>query len=108
MEHRVPHDLGRDLGKKATEAAFNAYAKKYAEYNPRMTWTGDYTAAATFRVKGMDLKGTVEVREREVALDLGVPLLLRPFKSVALDVIEREIKVWVDRAKRGELTDGSK
>lgn len=103
MEHRVSHDLGRDLGKKVTVAAFAAYAQKYAEYNPRMTWTGDYRADAAFTVKGFELKGTVEVRDREVALDLSVPLLLRPFKSKALEVIEREIKVWVEKARRGEV-----
>ncbi|MBK6519615.1 MAG: polyhydroxyalkanoic acid system family protein [Polyangiaceae bacterium] len=101
MEHRVPHDLGRDLGKRATTAAFAAYAAKYAEYKPRMTWTSDYAADAAFTVKGMDLKGSIVVHEREVTLDLSVPLLLRPFKSKALEVIEREIRVWIDKAKKG-------
>ena len=39
----------------------------------------------------------------EVTLDLDVPFLLKPFKSKALEVIEREIKVWVAKAKRGEI-----
>jgi hypothetical protein len=103
MDHRVPHDLGRALAKKATVAAFSAYSAKYAEYNPRMAWTDDYTAKASFNVKGFELKGKVEVREREVTLDLDVPLLLRPFKAKALDVIEREIRLWVEKAKRGEI-----
>lgn len=103
MDHRVPHDLGRDLAKKATVAAFASYAQKYSEYRPRMDWTGEYTANASFSVKGIDLKGTVEVGERDVALDLGVPLLLRPFKSKALEVIDREIRAWVAKAKAGQL-----
>lgn len=103
MEHRVPHDLGRDLAKKATVAAFASYAEKYSEYNPRMTWRADYAADAAFSVKGFELKGKVDVKEKEVTLDLDVPFLLKPFKSKALEVIEREIKVWVEKAKRGEI-----
>lgn len=103
MEHRVPHDLGKDIAKKATIAAFAAYSAKYAEYKPNMTWRSDYEADASFKVKGIDLKGTFSVRDKEVALDLDVPFLLRPFKSKALEVIEREIRVWIDKAKRGEI-----
>jgi len=106
MEHRVSHDLGRELGKKAAQAAFGAYAAKYAEYKPTTTWTGDYTATVSFSVKGFGLKGDVEVHERDITLDLEVPFLLRAFKSKALDIIEREIRIWCDKAKRGEL-DGA-
>ncbi len=103
MEHLVAHDLGRDLAKRATIAAFDAYSKKYSEYEPKMSWSSDYAANASFKVKGINLKGTFDVREKEVALDLDVPLLLRPFRSKALEVIEREIRVWIERAKKGEL-----
>ena len=104
MEHRVAHDLGRDLAKKATAAAFAAYAAKYTEYNPQTKWTGDYSAIISFKVKGVGLEGTVEVLESAITLDLDVPFLLRPFKSMAIDVIDREIKVWVAKAKAGELS----
>ena len=103
MEHRVPHDVGRELAKKATVRAFEEYSKKYAEYNPKTTWKGDYKANVAFSVKGMNLSGSIDVRDKEVALDLDVPFLLRPFKGTALEVIEREIKVWVQKAKNGEL-----
>jgi len=103
MEHRVPHDVGRETAKKATIRAFDAYSKKYVEYKPKTTWTSDYKANISFTVKGMGLSGTIDVREKEIALDLDVPFLLRPFKGTALDVIEREIKVWVLKAKNGEL-----
>lgn len=103
MEHRVAHDLGRDLAKKATVAAFDAYAAKYSEYNPKTKWTGDYSAIVSFKVKGASLEGKVEVLESAITLDLDVPFLLRPFKSMAIDVIDREIKTWVAKAKAGEL-----
>jgi hypothetical protein len=36
-------------------------------------------------------------------MDLDVPLLLRPFKSTALGVIEEEIRKWIDKAKNGQI-----
>jgi hypothetical protein len=103
MEHRVSHDIGRELAKKAAKAAFSAYAAKYAEYKPTTTWTGDDTATVSFNVKGFSVKGNVEVREREILIDIDVPFLLKAFKSMALEIIEREMRIWVDKAKRGEL-----
>jgi hypothetical protein len=103
MEHRVPHDVGRDLAKKATIAAFASYSQKYGQYSPTTTWTGDYTARVSFSVKGFELEGKVDVREKEIGLDLDVPFLLRPFKSKALEIIEREIGVWCNKAKKGEI-----
>ena len=37
-------------------------------------------------------------------LDLDVPFVFRLFKSKAVEVIEREVRVWIDKAKRGELS----
>jgi hypothetical protein len=104
MDHKVSHDLGRDLAKKATAAAFAAYSAKYSEYNPSMTWTSDYSAKVGFKVKGVGLDGKIQVNEHDVVMDLDVPFLLKPFRSMALEVIEREIKLWIGKAKSGELT----
>ncbi|MFO0547058.1 MAG: polyhydroxyalkanoic acid system family protein [Polyangiaceae bacterium] len=103
MDHKVPHDIGRDLAKKATDAAFHSYKAKYEKYQPTMSWTGPYAAKVGFTVTGMSLSGTIEVRDKDVALNLDVPLLLRPFKKVAIDIIEKEIEAWVKKAKAGEL-----
>src|SRR5688500_12054976 len=103
MEHRVPHDIGKDLAKKATVAAFDSYKQKYGQYSPTTVWNADYNATVTFSVKGLSLHGKIEVRDREIAMELDVPFLLRPFKSKAIDVIEREIKLWCQKAKNGEI-----
>lgn len=103
MEHSVKHDLGRAMAKKATQAAFAEYAREYSQYKPEVTWHHDYAASVSFTVKGATLKGKVDVNEHDIALDLDVPFLLRPFKSKALEVIEREIREWIEKARRGEL-----
>ncbi len=103
-DHTVPHDVGRELAKKATVAAMASYSDKYGAYSPRTTWTGDYTATVVVHVKGLSLDGKIEVRDREIALSMDVPFLLRPFKARALQVIEREIGHWMSRAKAGEFS----
>ncbi len=103
MKHSVSHDLGKDLAKKATVAAFQAYKERFAKYNPTATWTADDHADISFNAKGMALKGSIDVRPSSIDIDMDVPLLLRPFKRVAEEVVEREIRKWVEKAKQGEL-----
>ena len=54
-------------------------------------------------MKGVSLKGSLEVNEKDIALDLDVPFLLRPFKGQALQVIEEEIRSWIGKSKAGQL-----
>jgi hypothetical protein len=99
MKHSVPHDLGQERAKKVAESALSTYAQKYANYNPRVTWTDSNKAEISFKVKGMSLAGSLEVLDRSIDLDIDVPFLLRPFKSQALSVIEGEINDWIKKAK---------
>jgi Putative polyhydroxyalkanoic acid system protein (PHA_gran_rgn) len=99
MKHTVPHDLGQVRAKKVAESALAAYAQKYANYSPQVTWKGPNKADISFKVKGMALSGSLEVLPSSIDLDIDVPFLLRPFKSQALGVIEGEINDWIKKAK---------
>lgn len=99
MKHSVPHDLGQERAKKVTEQALNTYAQKFAKYSPQTSWTSPSRAQISFSVKGMSLKGSVEVKERAIDLELDVPFLLRPFQGQAVSVIENEIKAWLGKEK---------
>ena len=105
MKHEVAHDLSIPLAKKAVNKAFEAYSKRFAEYKPTLTWVDDRHAKAGFSVKGITLKGGFEVQEKAIGLELDVPFIFRVFKSRALDVIEKEVRGWVAKAKAGELGD---
>lgn len=102
MKHSVPHDLGKETAKRAATAAFDSYKERFGKYEPNATWAGD-RADISFKAKGMSLKGTLEVRDKSIDMDLDVPFFLRPFKDMALAAVEREIGKWVDKAKRGEI-----
>jgi len=99
MKHSVPHDLGQERAKKVADSALSTYAQKYANYQPKVSWSGPNKAEISFKVKGMSLAGSLEVLERSIDLDIDVPFLLRPFKSQALGVIEGEINDWIKKAK---------
>nr|AQQ74825.1 hypothetical protein [uncultured bacterium] len=103
MKHRVPHDLGQDAARKATEAAWKSYSERFAKYSPTCSWVGENRADIGFTAKGVKLTGTIEVLPDGIDLDLDVPFLLRPFKGTAISVIEEEIQKWIKKSKAGEL-----
>jgi len=101
MKHSVPHDLGQERAKKVTEQALSTYAQKFAKYSPKTTWVSPSRAQISFSVKGMNLSGSVEVRDKAIDLDLDVPFLLKPFQGQAISVIEGEIREWLSKEKAG-------
>ena len=103
-KHAIPHDLDFDLAKLAATKAADAYAQKFAEYDYKHSWVSKSRVELSFRVIGKTLEGVLEVKDRKLDLELDVPLMFRPFRGKALEIIEREARVWLDKAKKGELT----
>jgi hypothetical protein len=103
MKHSVKHDLDPALARRATEKAFESYAERFANYSPTATWSSDRRCEVGFKVKGFSLKGAIEIEPREILMDLEVPFVLRVFKGQALDIIEREVRNWIEKARLGEL-----
>ncbi|AUX26517.1 hypothetical protein SOCEGT47_070860 [Sorangium cellulosum] len=100
MKHTIEHDLNDQEAKLATERAIAQYREQYAEYQPFLTWRDDRRAELGFSVKGVKLKGSMELRPGAVDVDLDVPFLLRPFKGVALAAIEKEVRHFIEQAHR--------
>ena len=68
-----------------------------------MNWVSDDRADIGFVAKGISLNGSIEVRDSSIELELDVPFLLRPFKGVAIGVIEEEIQAWIAKCKAGDI-----
>jgi hypothetical protein len=104
MQHIIKHDLSPELAKKAAEKAAEHYTSKWAKYDAKTTWTSDTRAEINFHVKGVHVAATVDMQPGQAIIDMKkVPLLLRPFKNMALDVVHKTMQKWIDKAKRGEL-----
>ncbi len=99
MKHEIAHDLGQDKAREITDKALEAYRAKFSEYDPKLVWKNDKLAEIGCSIKGMKIGGTVEIAERAIVLDIDVPFMLRPFKGMAVEVIEGEIRKWLNRAK---------
>ena len=104
MQHIIKHDLSPELAKKAADKAAEHYTQKWAKYDARTTWTSDTHAEITFHVKGVSVAATVDMQPGQVVIDMNkVPLLLRPFKNMALDVVQKTMEKWIAKAENGEL-----
>lgn len=84
----------------------DSYRADFSEYSPTARWVSEDRALVSFSAVGRTMEGAVTVTSSAVELQLDVPLLLRPFKGIALKVVEGEIQRWLDRARAGEF-DGS-
>jgi hypothetical protein len=104
VKHEIPHELELDLAKLATRKAAEAYAQRFAEYDYRYRWITDTRVELSFAVMGKRLEGIIEVLPRKLELELEVPFMFRPFQGKAVQIIEREAKEWLAKARRGELT----
>lgn len=104
MKHLIAHDLDFGLAKEVAVRAFESYQKRFADYQPKMNWVGEREARIEFNVKGLKLQGTIGIAPGNIELELEVPFVFRLFKNKAVGVIEREVRTWLDKAKRGELT----
>jgi hypothetical protein len=104
MQHIIQHNLSPELAKKAAEKAAEHYTRKWEKYDAKTTWLTDTHAEITFRVKGVKVAATVDMQPGRAIIDMKqVPLLLRPFKNMALDVVQQTMQKWIDKAKAGEL-----
>ena len=66
-----------------------------------MSWTTEHSAEVSFKAKGVTLKGGFEIADKSIDIEMDVPLLLRPFRQKAIDVVEEQIKEWIGKAKSG-------
>lgn len=105
MKQTIQTNLGVDLSKKAIGKAMDEYKARFAEYSPRFDWTSEERGEFGFSAKGVKLGGTIVVRENAADVEMEVPFIFKIFQGRAMKVIEDQVNLWIDKAKRGELDD---
>ncbi len=105
MKQTIEHPLDTDKARKVAKKAFESYAERFAKYNPTAEWHTDHQADFGFEAKGVTLSGSLELREHAIDVEMDVPFIFKPFRKKALDVIQREINKWIEKAQAGELDD---
>ncbi len=103
MKHTIHTGLDLARSKVALDKAMESYKARFAEYNPRFSWTSETRGEFGFKARGVSLDGTLEVFDQKVDVEMEVPFLFRIFQGRAMGVIEDAVKEWVEKAKRGEI-----
>ncbi len=103
MKQVIQHELDLPTAKRVAERAFAEYQARYPEYQPSLRWVSDTRADVTFNAKGIKLGGALALRQGSIELELDVPFLFRPFQKKALEVIDREVRIWLEKARAGAL-----
>ena len=77
-KHNVPPKRAREM----VEAFIPKLVEQYGDYvsNTSYSWCGSILSFA-FKARGFNICGEIALTENEVVLDVGMPLLLRPFEG---------------------------
>ena len=105
MDHSIRHGIDQALARRVAHKALDSYKARFADYKPAGEWLTEDRAEIHFAVAGKTLHGTVDVKPTTIDLTLDVPLLFRPFRSIAIKVIEDEIEGWLKIAREGKLPE---
>jgi hypothetical protein len=103
LKGSIKHDLTAEQLRLAVRKFAEVYVQRYAEYQAEAAWLSDDLVEVRFKVKGVKLAGQLELKPREIGLDMKVPLPFQLFKNRALKSIEEEVTPWLAKAKAGEL-----
>lgn len=103
MEHAIKHGLSHDQAKATAKSAIDAYSQKLAKYSPKVAWQGDTKVSIAFTAKGISMEGGLSIEPDRFVISADIPFLMRPFKSKAVEVVEREAHNWIAKAKAGQL-----
>ncbi len=104
MRKEFPHNIGLPLAKAVLQAAHKAYAEKYKDYKPSITWLGDTKADVIFKVGSSSLKASFVLTPEVYQIEMNVPMLFQPFVPKALGIIQDELKIWLAEAKAGKIS----
>lgn len=103
MKGSIKHDLTPEQLRAAVRKFAESYTRRFAEYDANAQWLSDDQVEVRFKVKGVRLAGRLDLKPRELLLEMNVPLPFQLFKGRAMRAIEEEVTPWLDKAKRGEL-----
>ena len=99
MRKVIEHPLTEERARQTIAAALEEYGTRFARYHPELVWETKDRARISFRAKGISLSGNIELAPGKLVVDFEVPFLLRPFTGKAVEVVEREIGRWVQKAQ---------
>jgi hypothetical protein len=92
------HGMTRQGAKETAGSLFPALVERHKDEisNPTFVWRGD-VMEFSFQALALNIKGTLQVTDTEIVLDVALPSVARLFEGTIRTNIEREL----DRITRG-------
>ena len=103
LKQTISHDLAPDLARQAASAALAHFQARFPSSHITPQWLGADEAIVALSIKGFHLKPRIRLRAGAIDVEIDIPFLARPFEARARARIERELAVWIDKARRGDL-----
>lgn len=103
MKHKISHTLDIRTSTAVARAAMESYRQKFAKNGVTVTWQTEQKARLSFSINGMTILGECEVLPGCIELNVEVPFALKLFERMAVTIVEKEVRDWLDRARRGEF-----
>jgi len=94
MRHSVSHELDPDEARQVARRAVDSYLARFADYDAAARWIDSDHCRIAVRVQGLSLHGLIALLPHELSMDVDVPWSLSMFASRAVDVIDREARLW--------------
>ena len=92
--HSMPQDAAKEWVGNQLPELLGRFGDSVSNVNH--TWRDD-VLDFSFRARGFNISGTLEVADTELILEMGIPFLARPFQGR----IEAEIGRWLDESLPG-------
>ncbi len=91
MQISVPHNTTREKARAIVEKRLEDLQRQYGHYasDVETTWTGD-RLDFSFKARGFQGKGTLEITDTDIIVDGKLPLIAKPFEPRIRSTFERE------------------
>lgn len=99
MLHRIPHTLPPVEARSLVDELFAVYGPRYARHHPELEWLEPTRARFGLAVAGQRVEGVLTLEPNAVAIDAIVPWSLRPFRRLALRILDREARKVLTRER---------
>ena len=97
VNYSMRHALTDDAIRALVVEAFSTYRQRYARLGPVLRWHEDGSAEVAVTLRGVGLRGRLQLRDGEVQVSVPLPRLLRPLEGRARALIDRELSRWTER-----------